>query len=246
MKRFIVVAFVGVAAAAILLPGCASAPEPAVEVPPPSTTPRTPSGGVPYFETIHDSFTVDETPRGPVESPPEYAVLMEKADVPDRVRYEELNDLSRSAVIMECVNAIYGADLDYFAGQDVMVGPYITTQLQHAGFFDEHESIDVIGQCMIGDELLTYPLRVIRGAETPDTYEAFLNVVRNELIEGDPLLVRRATYAELDWYWTIISWDIAEPVFVIENDEHSFLIDIDSVMPGMFYIEDLRHLNWAP
>jgi hypothetical protein len=58
--------------------------------------------------------------------------------------------------------------------------------------------------------------------------------------------IRRPTKLELELYWAMIPYDIEEPIFVVESDRHSFLIDFAGGKDRMFWIDDLRGATFLP
>jgi hypothetical protein len=43
---------------------------------------------------------------------------------------------------------------------------------------------------------------------------------------GENIKVRKLKPNELSYYWSVISFDIAEPIFIIESESHKYLIDM--------------------
>lgn len=78
-----------------------------------------------------------------------------------------------------------------------------------------------------------------------DSVPTAVNLVRNLVYAGGEVTVRKLNDQELDWYWSCISWDIEEPVFVLENAEHRVLIDF-AEDGTIFYVELLDNLEWTP
>jgi hypothetical protein len=128
----------------------------------------------------------------------------------------------------------------------LFIGPFITEQMQMADFFDMFEPLRIETMTEINQQSRVIIQTVFNIDHMPEGLNASFSAIRNEIIEDGVLTVRRPTVSEFDWYWTIISWDISEPVFVLETVDHSFFIDFGSLGPGMMYIDDMRDLEWPP
>ena len=47
-------------------------------------------------------------------------------------------------------------------------------------------------------------------------------------INGADYILRKATAAELKYYWSVISFDIDEPLIIVETKEHNYILDISA------------------
>jgi hypothetical protein len=52
------------------------------------------------------------------------------------------------------------------------------------------------------------------------------NYIRAEF-NGTPMRLRKATPEELIYYWTVISFDIVEPLIIAETPDHKYIFDMD-------------------
>ena len=44
---------------------------------------------------------------------------------------------------------------------------------------------------------------------------------------GAPMRIRKLNYDELNFYWTVIDYDIVEPILLAEIPDHKYIFDID-------------------
>jgi len=58
-----------------------------------------------------------------------------------------------------------------------------------------------------------------------DDTKKIWNHIRSE-VEGKNLTLRKATFAELEYYWSVISYDIEEPLIIAETPQHTYIIDL--------------------
>jgi hypothetical protein len=78
--------------------------------------------------------------------------------------------------------------------------------------------------------------------EIREFWKALCKSVRRD----EKFTIRRPTKLELQIYWAMIPYDIEEPIFVVESDRHSFLIDFNGGRDEMFWIDDLRGAQFLP
>ena len=71
---------------------------------------------------------------------------------------------------------------------------------------------------------------------------AAANFIKNLVKPLAAVNIRKLNQYELDWYWTIISYDIFEPVFVLETNGKSYLLHFANQQ--LFYIDDISGINW--
>jgi hypothetical protein len=191
-----------------------------------------------HADKIATLFLVDELPAKP------YRLMLEAGvSVPDRVTYIPLSP-AENRKHAEKFLKVCSDGSDHLAGvQDdnvVVLGPHLTTLLKQGGVLSKLEYGKLVYSGVIGKPFVLIGAG-IRGNSIP----AALKLIRNILYCGDAVNVRTLNNRELDWYWTIISWDIEEPVFVFENRKHTLLIDFER-SGEVFYVDILDGLAWGP
>jgi hypothetical protein len=60
--------------------------------------------------------------------------------------------------------------------------------------------------------------------DVKDTKEV-LNCLRKE-VTGNDIKLRKATKSELLYYWSVISFDIDEPLIILETKEHRYILNL--------------------
>ena len=204
-------------------------------------------GAQPSGEPTQATFRLDTSAVGSVP----LVVLMDPGmdgpfQIPARVTYVPVESETWSAGLMAVLGAIADGSTDGTPIDALFFGPAITEQLQMIDFFERFEPHHVQSVMEIDGRSTIVSMAVFNIENMAEGFSASFNAIRNEIVEDGVLTVRRATIAEIDWYWTIISWDIYEPVFVLENIEHTFFVDYGILDSGMLYIDDMRNLNWVP
>lgn len=59
-----------------------------------------------------------------------------------------------------------------------------------------------------------------------------------KMISQNEFTIRKANYNELEYYWTIISWDIDEPLLVLEVNNRNFILDFKKSSYKLFWIDE--------
>ena len=219
--------------AALVAVGCATSPPHEVVQ----------SSGKPTQAT----FRLDTTAVGVV--PLEVRIdpgIDEPFQIPARVTYVTVEPERWTAGLTAVLGAITNGSTGGTPIDALLLGPAITEQLQMIDFFERFESAPVESIVEINGQSTIVRMTVFNTDNLAEGFLASFNAIRNEIVEDGVMTVRRPTAAEIDWYWTIIPWDIHEPVFVLENTEHTFFIDYGILDSGMLYIDDMHNLDWAP
>lgn len=61
--------------------------------------------------------------------------------------------------------------------------------------------------------------------QSVDDSKKVWDALRNE-IGTQEFKLRKATYQELQYYWSVISFDIEEPLIVVETKEHNYILNL--------------------
>ncbi len=59
--------------------------------------------------------------------------------------------------------------------------------------------------------------------------------------DSEKIKLRRLKPDELAFMWYFISWDIKEPVFVLETDNHTFLVDVGAISENQLWVEEMSN-----
>jgi hypothetical protein len=68
------------------------------------------------------------------------------------------------------------------------------------------------------------------------------NYIRNQFSDEKDVNIRKPTINEISWYWTIINYDIEEPILIVELTDKKFLLNFHN--NALFFIDDITGLNW--
>jgi hypothetical protein len=61
--------------------------------------------------------------------------------------------------------------------------------------------------------------------QTEDDFKLVWDHLREEINDQD-FNLRKATFLELKYYWSVISFDIDEPLIIIETKEHNYIFNL--------------------
>jgi len=155
-----------------------------------------------------------------------------KANIPDNIRYKE-TDSTTNAIAYDKIMTVFGqqgSDAQLF---DKAVGcyPFLWSQLKNNSYFDSAEGAKIwlnIGK----NRILTG--KAFRSKKDLDSLQSFLV----ELIKKDsPFIVRKLNNEELSIYWSLIPFDIEEPIYVLNSKSHKLVLHF--LHSFVFQIEDL-------
>jgi hypothetical protein len=75
-------------------------------------------------------------------------------------------------------------------------------------------------------------------SQRPADFKMIWDQLRSEL-KGQEYIFRKATYDELRYYWAVISFDIEEPLIIIETKEHRYLLDMDAKALKLIWLDEI-------
>lgn len=64
------------------------------------------------------------------------------------------------------------------------------------------------------------------------------NLIRSEF-NGIPMRLRKATAIEISYYWTVISYDIDEPLIIAETPERKYILDFDLKTMSLKWLDEM-------
>lgn len=64
------------------------------------------------------------------------------------------------------------------------------------------------------------------------------NHIRHEF-NGIPMRLRKANYQEINYYWTVISYDIDEPLIIAETPSRQYILDINLKTMSLKWLDEM-------
>ncbi len=73
--------------------------------------------------------------------------------------------------------------------------------------------------------------------DTVDTKKVWMEF-RKE-VKGQNYIIRKLNEKELKYYWSIISFDIDEPLFILETKDHKYILNILKDTMKLMWLDEL-------
>lgn len=149
---------------------------------------------------------------------------------------QERNEKARGylTALMKDASAAYSAT----QGQRFMCGPSLWSQLRKDPKAAGIGGAPAIMMIPSGGQVMKMEGRLLQSDEDLlNFWEALFSQV-----EFSTVSIRKLSENEKDIYWTMIAWDIEEPVFVVEGSMHNLIVDLSVDESGaleVFWIDDI-------
>jgi hypothetical protein len=109
------------------------------------------------------------------------------------------------------------------SGDLLIVGPVLWSRLKNINKLAKISGGNTI--FIVDDKQLTG-----KAMQKIDDSRAVWDEIRKE-INKQPFTIRKLNEKELKYYWSVISFDIDEPLLIVETKEHKYILDIMSKDP---------------
>jgi hypothetical protein len=158
------------------------------------------------------------------------AQKVDSISIPKGVRYKyckpEVLEKAKQLLIKEL-----GEKPKYkIIGDMTFVGPGLWARYKKIKPFTSIEGGNLV--LMVDDDKLYGKL-----AQSQKDGIKFWDQVRKE-VAGKEYTLRKATEAELNYYWAIISFDIEEPLIIIETTEHRYLVNFNAKDMTILWLDE--------
>ncbi|MDP1727634.1 MAG: hypothetical protein Q8M15_12695 [Bacteroidota bacterium] len=93
--------------------------------------------------------------------------------------------------------------------------------------WNRFKKIEVLENIKNGNTNFHVDKKILTGKMTQDIEDT--KIVWNELrkeINGQDFIIRKLNEKELVYYWSVISFDIDEPLLIVETKEHKYILNI--------------------
>jgi ankyrin repeat protein len=141
------------------------------------------------------------------------------SDIPQRVSYRLPPRSAFTSAIGEVENFLRSGyeESDLF-GDVLIIGPYLTRILADVPALQGLNPNKLLMRFNEADAIL-------EKAYQEDGIPILANYLRNRLCDAGEVIIRAPSAAELDWYWTIISYDLEDVVLVLETVDSRFFVE---------------------
>ena len=148
----------------------------------------------------------------------------EKINIPKGVKYsyasKEINKRSKDVLLKEIKNSTYS-----LFNNLVYCGPNLNILYKRNESFSKIEKGNITFKVPQHDGSIRNETGKL--IQTLDDYKIIWSLIIAD-ISNEKIKIRKANSFELEYFWSIIFYDIKEPLWVIETDNIKFIIDIDS------------------
>jgi hypothetical protein len=120
----------------------------------------------------------------------------------------------------------------------LICGPGYWKELKATKLFGNTNAPTATVSVMVGSQAIGLEGRILRDRGEEEQLQKFLV---KSLADDGGFTVRAMTSDEMALWWTFISFDIEEPVFIVESRKHRFVLDLHA--PSMIQLDDLNHLK---
>lgn len=148
-----------------------------------------------------------------------FAQKKETIRIPARVNYKYLSGKKYQKAYDFTLSELVKTPTYEIVNSKFFIGPYM---------WDQIDSIPVIKEMYAKDVTVRLDRKKLPAKYVENFKDAQLlwDWIR-EQFNGIPMRLRKATYEELDYYWTVIYFDIDEPLFIAETPTYKFILDLD-------------------
>ena|SRR2546421_3554234 len=160
--------------------------------------------------------------------------------IPARVKYHRASEVVNAAAAKRVRLVLAGKltpdQLTRMSTKVLIVGPGLWDTFKKFTKFDKNTGIPVTFYVPYSNGVQK---REGRGMKTPAQQRAFWAMFLDTLAV-DAYQIRKANAKELDYYWTLISYEIQEPLFVAQFNRIRLLFDMGSLdASSKFFVVDV-------
>lgn len=161
-----------------------------------------------------------------------YSQETEKISIPDGIVYnyvsEVLNEKAQSSIQTALTKNDYS-----FLNKSLMIGPTLWKR------FKEKETLkNIPGDVLFHIDDIKADGRM---SETIEDSKKIWEEIKKE-VSGD-FIFRKANESELKYYWSTISFDIEEPLFILETKDHTYILNFFKKDLSLFWVDEFPSKN---
>lgn len=119
-------------------------------------------------------------------------------------------------------------------GENIIIGPLLWKRYQHNKEIQKIEKGKV--QFHVDDLVLDGKM-----TQSINDSKIIWDEFRKEVAQD--YIIRKATELELRYYWTVISFDIDEPLLIVETKNHTYILDLTKDDLKLMWLDEAPRLN---
>jgi len=147
-----------------------------------------------------------------------FSQKVDSIDIPKGVVYNYCSPAILEKAMVLVANEVSGTPTYSLDNGVLIVGPVLWSRYSH---------IPSLASISGGNVTINFNNDKLSGkmTQTKEGFKLIWDQVRSDLL-GHDFVLRKATFKELQYYWAIISFDIDEPLLVIETNQHRFILNL--------------------
>lgn len=158
----------------------------------------------------------------------------QNVDVPKGINYIRTSKTQNEEAKVLIDRSIKTSEFSEIFESTVMIGPNLWSHYLSSKYFSKREiGIDLNFKIPNGNNIVTRKGRVIKDG---NDLAPLWNLLCDDLKESK---IRIPSKSELEYYWSIIAYDIEEPIWVAENSKIKILFNLDPTNNKVLFIESL-------
>lgn len=160
-----------------------------------------------------------------------YAQKTEQVTIPAGVNYK-YTSASKIQEAKKLIKQDLADSSSYqLSGASLIIGPALWHRYQH---------IPAISQIKEGNATFHLGSQTLDGklSQSVADTRTIWAVLRRELA-GQPYTIRKATEKELQYYWAVISFDIEEPLLIIDARQHRYILNIVPKSMQLLWLDEV-------
>lgn len=167
---------------------------------------------------------------------PNITIELNSIEIPDRIRYTEASEEDNEIAINYIKKMINQAKDELFSNLPRMlfIGPRFW---EHLSIYPQFKDTATLAQIIVpmGNSIYQLEAAIITNEiSIKNIFIIFMSMWE----QSDNITIRRLNQNELTYYWSIINYDLTEPIFVVDCIFGKFIFDFTNPSE-LFFIEDI-------
>lgn len=181
---------------------------------------------------IKSSSSLSSTQQQPFIPPPD-ATWYKRAT-------EEINQRAKSKLERALSAKASDTNTETLFAEGVVCGPLLWEVLRDQAGKELQDALQT-------NFIMTMPKQMTKEGRTflkPEQKRSFWNIFMERIKDNNSVVVRRATKPEIDYYWSTISFNIEEPLYVVDIGNRKVLFNflIENGEPNIFWMDIVGNL----
>jgi len=157
----------------------------------------------------------------------------QSVEVPNGVIYHKTSAEKNEEAKKTIKNSIALNNSKFIFGSSIMVGPNLWSKFLTSKFFNHEMGIDLNFKIPTGNKVVTRKGKIIKRS---DEFNSLWTFISENLKQAK---IRIPTESEIEYYWSIIAYEIEEPLYVLESPSLKVLFNLNPIDNKLIFVEAL-------